>query len=270
MISMVPSLRWLGGFALGLFGPALLLCATLRVWGVDFDGDAEADTVLVGGSNVHLFWTGGDSARRPSPARPIGQNAYAILQHGLTGNDWVFDFLHRDDPVEVAFVRSAAERIVGDAPTDQAKAERLLAWMASHWDRSAEYSTVNAAELLRLNGGMCESAGFVVGILETLGIKAREVCGGRDGGTAVEAWLNGGWRVLRYGASTLESRSMVNILEDTAEKETACIVYYWRGLDGKILRTKLWYEEPVAQLFDTKGGLDPLRLPDLERIKLTY
>jgi len=266
---MLRPLKWFCGFGLGLLGPGLVL-AVLSRWGGDFDGDFEPDTVRIGAVSLHMFGTDGDTAERPRPARPIGQSAYARLQHGLSANDWVFDFLHRDDPDEVAFVRKKALEIVGDAATDQEKAERLLAWMSTHWDRTAEYSTVNAADLLRLNGGMCESAGFVVGILETLHIKAREVCGGRAGQTAVEAWLNGGWRVLRYGATSVENRSMVDILSGEGEEETACIVYYWRDLNGKVLRAKLWYDKPVAPLFVGDRGLDTRQLPDLGRVKLTY
>jgi len=237
--------------------------------GFDYDGDGSHDSLRIGGMAIHFFWTGDDT---PDEARPIGANWDSVLREALTHNDFVFDFLHRDDPAEVAAVRAAAREIVGDAATDRQKVERLLGWLAANWNFKVEHSAVNAAALLEKREGMCETSGFVVGALDALGIKAREVNVARPGPaplTAVEVWLDGKWRVADFfGSGRIDARSIVEMLP--GRESEACIVYYWRDPKGKLLRSKLWYDARVATLFVTDRGLSLRRVPDLAQLRLSY
>ena len=76
----------------------------------DFDGDASCDSLTIGGLGIHLFWTGENAS---DEGRPVGANGQSILREALLHNDFVFDFLNRTDPAEVARVRKAALEIVG-------------------------------------------------------------------------------------------------------------------------------------------------------------
>lgn len=243
------------------------------VWGgatrYDFDGDGTYDSLRVGGVGIHLFWTGGDAREEP---RPIGANWDTVLRQALLRNDFVFDFLHRDDPAEVATVRAAAMGIVGDAVTDRQKVERLLAWLGTSWNFKVEYSVVNAAALLAKREGMCETSGFVVGALDTLGIKAREVNIAAPGPApeiAVEVWLEGKWRVADvFGTRRIDPRSTIELM--AGREPDVSIVYYWKDPKGKLLRGKLWYDPRVATLFNTDHGLEPRRIPDLRQLRISY
>jgi hypothetical protein len=216
----------------------------------DGDGDGAPDTVRVGNHDASVFLTRG-SAEAPS-AHWVAPGWQRVMDAALRDGDFVGDALHRDRPREAQALRDAAVEIVGDAATPRQKAERLLAWMDGHWDFSVERSTVNAAALLKRRQGMCESSGFVVGMLEVLGIKSREVNVAQDGffpDIAVEAWLDGHWRVLHVfdPPRRVDERSIVEMLP--GRERNACIVYYWRDDQGRTRRTKIWYDQASAPLF---------------------
>jgi hypothetical protein len=199
--------------------------------------------------------------------RPLGRNWDAVLHQALARNDFVLDFLNRSDRHEWQTVRKAADDMVGDAATDRTKVERVLSWMATNWDFSVERSTVNAAQLLEGRRGMCESVGFVVGVLDTLGIRAREVNDAR-GAIDVEAWVDGRWRVLNlWGSRTVGERGMLES-ESGSRADDVCIVYYWRDPKGKLFRTKLWYDPRVADIFETAHGLR--QVPPLDTLRVSY
>jgi hypothetical protein len=258
----------LAGFALGLLGPVLVLGAALGLLGRDFDADGWGDTLAAGRLRAHIFWTGPGPEPLEATGRTPTESAHDVLRQALLRNDFVLEFLHRDDPEEVAFVRAAAERIVEGASSDRDKVERLLSWMRSNWDRSVEYSVVNAAELLRQSGGMCESSGFVVGVLDTLGIKARMVSSMLGPVTAVEVWLDGHWRVLILGSRSVDERSLLEI--NPGGEENAAIVFFWKDAHGRIRRGKLWYQEAVARVFRSDQGISAGAMPDLSRVRLTH
>jgi transglutaminase superfamily protein len=251
-----------------------LALSAIVVWGLtarlgfDYDGDGSNDSSRIGGLAIHFFWTGDDT---PDEARPIAANWDSVLREALSHNDFVFDFLHRDDPAEVAVVRAAARQIVGDAATDRQKVERLIDWLGVNWNFKEERSVVNAAALLQKRKGMCETSGFVVGALDTLGIKAREVNVAGPGPAppiAVEVWLDGKWRVADvFGKGGIDRRSIVEMLP--GRESEACIVYYWRDPKGKLLRSKLWYDARVATLFVTDHGLSA-PVADLAQLRLSY
>lgn len=248
---------------------AALARGTTERLGFDYDGDGSNDSVRLVGVNIHLFWTGDDT---PDESRPVGANWDSVLREAVTGNDFVLDFLHCDDPAEVATVRAAALEIVGDAATDRQKVERLLAWLGANWNFKVEYSIVNAADLLEKREGMCETSGFVVGVLAALGIKAREVNVARPGPapeTAVEVWLDGKWQVADvFGSRRIDPRGIVEMLP--GRESEACIVYYWRDTKGRLLRSKLWYDPKVARLFSTDRGLSARQVPDLAQLRISY
>jgi len=252
----------------------LLAWVAVRTFGYDLDGDSSPDTVALGKFHFHLFWTGKDLSAKPvEEGRPVSRNWDDTLHEALAKNDFVFEFLHREDREEVATVREAAERIVGDARTDRQKVQRLLAWMTENWDFSIEHSTVNAAALLQLRQGMCETSGFFVGVLDTLGIKAREVndaVPGQGPDTAVEVWLDGKWRVAYLFGSPkyIDDRSVLEMF--AGNESDVCIVYYWRDPNGKLFRGKLWYDERVAPIFRTRRGLTVREVPDLAQLRTSY
>lgn len=233
----------------------------------DFDGDASCDSLTIGGLGIHLFWTG---ERASDEGRPVGANGQSILRQALLHNDFVFDFLNRTDPDEVARVRKAAIEIVGDAATDRQKVERLLGWLGRNWDFSVERSVVSATALLDKRYGMCETSGLVVGLLDTLGIKAREIATSGPGlGIDVEVWLDGKWRLAQvFGKKQVEDRSIIETLP--GHESEACIVYYWRDPEGKLFRTKLWYEPRIAAIFQTDRGLSEREVPDVSQLRVSY
>ena len=53
------------------------------------------------------------------PASGATETAHAVLREGLATNRWVFEALHRDDPEEVAEVRTVAESLTEGAATDR-------------------------------------------------------------------------------------------------------------------------------------------------------
>ena len=166
--------------------------ATLRLQ--DIDQDSWPDTLAFHQLRFSVFRT----TAPPLPAdHPAGLDAEAILRDALRQNDFVGDFLHRDDAAEVKTVRSAAISLVRGSTTDREKVEHVLSWLASNWDFSVERSTVNAAELWARRQGKCETSGFLVGILATLGIQAREVSDSRFA-LAVEVRLENRWRVAYW------------------------------------------------------------------------
>ncbi len=233
----------------------------------DFDGDAFSDSVSIGDRSIHLFWTGD---RVSDLGRPVGANWRSTLREALRRNDFVFAFLDRTDAVEVARVRKAALEIVGDAATDRQKVERILGWLDRNWDFSVERSVVSAAALLDKRYGMCETSGLVVGMLDTLGIKAREVATSGPGlGIDVEVWLEGRWRLAQvFGKRHVEDRSIIETLP--GHESEACIVYYWKDPKGALFRTKLWYDLRIADIFRTDRGLAGRAIPDLSQLRLSY
>jgi transglutaminase superfamily protein len=253
-------------------GAIALLCARTdgSLWTtVDYDGDHFGDTLQIGDIGIHLFWTGGDGREE---ARPIGSNWEGVLRHAVTHNDFVFEFLHRDDSREVAEVTAAARGIVGDAATEREKVQRLLGWLGDNWDFTQEHSVVNAAALLARREGMCETSGFVVGMLDALGIRAREVTTASLGPApqiAVEAWLDRRWRVVDlFGRRDIRDQSTIELM--AGREGDVSIVYYWRDPRGRLLRSKLWFEPHVARLFEHETGLSPRELPDLRRLRISY
>ncbi|HLA79487.1 MAG TPA: transglutaminase domain-containing protein [Vicinamibacteria bacterium] len=236
-------------------------------FGSDFDGDGFGDSLSLGGLSVHFLWTGD---RVSDQGRPMGENWKAILREALLTNDFVLEFLNRTDAAEVARVRKAAIEIVGDATSDRQKVERLLGWLDRGWDFSVERSVVNASALLEKRHGMCETSGLVVGLLDSLGIKAREVATSGPGlGIDVEVWIEGKWRLARvFGNRQLENRSIIETLP--GHEFDACIVYYWRDLKGKLFRTKLWYDPRIAAIFLTDHGLSEGAVPDVSRLRVSY
>ncbi len=233
----------------------------------DFDGDASCDSFAVGGLGIHLFWTGENAS---DEGRPVGANWQSILREALLRNDFVFDFLNRTDPGEVARVRETALEIVGDAATDRQKVERILGWLGRNWDFGVERSVVNAAALIEKRHGMCETSGLVVGLLDTLGIKAREVATSGPGlGIDVEVWLDGKWRLAQvFGKRQVEDRSILDTLP--GHESEACIVYYWKDPKGKLFRTKLWYDPRISAIFQTDHGLSERQVADIGQLRVSY
>jgi hypothetical protein len=136
---------------------------------------------------------------------------------------------------------------------------------------------VNAADLLAREQGMCETAGLVVGALDTLGIRAREVNdipAGRGPGIAVEAWLDGGWRVVHVFAKPpyVDDRSILDLRR--GDERNVAIVFYWRDpSDPKRLlrRTKLWYEPRLDPVFRTSRGVSGRQVPrSLADLRISY
>jgi len=253
--------------ALVAIGLAVCLLGNVGRLRSDFDGDASYDSLTIGGLGIHLFWTGENAS---DEGRPVGANWQSILRQALRRNDFVFEFLNRTDPGEVAQVRKAAIAIVGDAATDRQKVERLLVWLDRNWDFSVERSVVNAASLLEKRYGTCETSGVVVALLDTLGIKAREVATSGPGlGIDVEVWLDGKWRLTRvFGKRQVEDRSLLETLP--GHESEACIVYYWRDPSGKLFRTKLWYDPRVAAIFRTDHGLSEREVTDAGQLRVSY
>jgi len=248
---------------------AAACCAVAGPLCSDYDGDGFLDSLRVGDFQVHLF-ASRDTA--PDEARPVGENWERVLREGLAGNDFVFDFLHRAEASEVANVRAAAIEIVGDAATDREKVQRILDWLSANWDFSVEHSFVNAFLLLKKRQGRCETSGLLVGMLDTLGIKAREVTVATPGpapSLAVEVWLEGKWHVADlFGQRRIDERSVVEMLP--GRESEAGIVYYWRDTRGRLLRSKLWHDPLVAQLFVTDRGLSARDIPTLGDLRISY
>ncbi len=240
---------------------ALTLCATTAAVAGALDGRLE---IPLGVSRLQVSWTPAEA-----PGSGTTEVAHAILREGLATNGWVFEYLHRDNPAEVAEVRAVADEIVGDAPTDRLKVERLLRWLAEDWDFSVEHSVVNAAELLRRGQGQCETIAMLVGLLDTLDIQARyasDVGGGL--GTALEVWLEGGWRTIDVLRQSLDDRSMFERAE--GHEGDLCIVYVWRDPNNqnRLVRSKLWFTPQLRPIFTTNKGLRVL--PDVTELRMSY
>ena len=114
------------------------------------------------------------------------------------------------------------------------------------------------------------TSGLVVGRLDTLGIKAREIATSGPGfAIDVEVWLDGKWRLAQvFGKKQVEDRSILETLP--GHESEACIVYYWRDPRGKLFRTKLWYEPRIAAIFRTDRGLSEREVPDVSQLRVSY
>jgi len=119
---------------------------------------------------------------------------------------------------------------------------------------------------------MCETSGFLVGMLDALGIKAREVTVASTGEApkiSVEAWLEDKWHVVDlFGRRDIRRRSVIEMMP--RRERDISIVYYWRDPQGRLLRSKLWHSRRVAPLFVAEAGLRESDLPDVARLRISY
>jgi hypothetical protein len=137
------------------------------------------------------------------PAWTAYQDYEKRLYRALTKNDFAWEYSTTEDRERLA--REFA--FLKDAPNQDETVVRLARWIAEN-TKEVEIPSVRAVELYEKKSGACEIHAFAVGVLESLGIKARWISGAKSslGFGYLEAFADGQWRLYRLRDPTNQIR----------------------------------------------------------------